>query len=94
METHRSPFDPYLYAFLVYLQKHTAVFSPTSAKSAARVAESIDVQPALVEALFTSAASRGLVRPVPAPRGRIRWSVSRKGEEFLSAYAPAGDDGG
>lgn len=89
MGDHRSPFDPFLFAFLEYLQHHTATFSPTSPRSVARTAEALDLQPALVEALFTSARGRGLVRPARAAGGRARWEISRKGREFLAGYPVA-----
>lgn len=86
MGDHRSPFDPYLFAFLDYLQHHASTFSPTSPRSVARAAEAMELQPALIEALFTSARGRGMVRPARAPGGRARWEVSRKGREFLAGY--------
>lgn len=91
MGNHRSPFDPYLYTFLEYVQHHAATFSPTSPRSLARAAEELEMQPALVEALFASAGGRGLLRPARAPGGRSRWEVSRKGREFMTAYARAGE---
>lgn len=94
MNARPSPFDPYLRAFLVYLRHHAAGFSPVSARSLARAADEIGVDPALVEALFASAHSRGFVRPARASRGKSRWDISRKGEQFISAYASPDDDHG
>lgn len=91
MGNHRSPFDPYLYTFLEYLQHHAATFSPTSPRSLERAAEALNVQPALVEALFASAGGRGMLRPARAPGGRSRWEVSRKGREFMTAYSLASE---
>jgi hypothetical protein len=94
VNTRPSPFDPYLRRFLDYLRHHSATFSPSSTKCLAHAAEEIDVDPALVEALFASASSRGLLRPARAPRGKSRWAVSRKGDQFLAAYASTDDEPG
>lgn len=89
VNTRPSPFDPYLRRFLDYVRHHSSTFSPSSARSLEQTAEAIGVDPAFVEALFASAHSRGLLRPARAARGRTRWTVSRKGEQFLAAYASA-----
>lgn len=94
MNTRPSPFDPYLCRFLEYMRHHSSTFSPTSPRSLGRAAEEIGVDSALIEALFISASSRGLLRPARAPRSKSRWGVSRKGDLFLSAYASPKSDAG
>lgn len=87
MGDHRSPFDPYLVAFLAYVQRHGSSFSPGSSRSLARAAETLDLPPAFIEALFASAGGRGLVRPGRGRHGRMQWELSRRGQEFLAAAA-------
>lgn len=83
-----SPFDPFLARFLAEVRAFDQGYSPQS--NSAAVADRLDVEPAFVEALTTSARRRTLIEPfyAPAHRNSLRWRVSRKGEQFLDALDP------
>lgn len=79
-----SPLDPFLSTLLAHLGTLPEGFSPTT--DLAAIGEACDVPPAFVEALLTSARTRGLVE-VFRPRGgkgRYRWRVSQLGFEWRS----------
>lgn len=76
-----SPLDDGLRRFLRHVRDDDARFSP--GRQSREAAETLNVPEAFVEALFTSARTRGLLKPVPLGRGRVRWAVSALGERFL-----------
>jgi hypothetical protein len=80
-----SPFDPFLARFLTAVRELGAGYSPQS--HGAKLAHRLDVDPAFVEALTTSARRRSLIEPfyAPANRNAVRWRVSARGERFLAA---------
>jgi hypothetical protein len=83
-----SPLDSIMGLFLEYVLSQSNGFAPgIQSKSAA---EAIDVSDALIDALFISARTRGLIAPDFNARGRTRWIVSNKGLRFLERHsAPA-----
>lgn len=76
-----SPLDEGLRRFLSLVRDLPSGFVPGQQSS--DVAASLDVPEAFVEALFTSARTRGLVKPNPLNRSRLRWTVSATGDRFL-----------
>lgn len=55
----------------------------------------LDIPEAFLEALFTSARTRGLLKPIPLARAKLRWTISATGERFLeSATRPAATSSG
>lgn len=83
MGSTRSPLDPLIHSFLRFVQEEESGFSPTARASVETVAGRLEVPPELIDALFTSARSRGFLRPVPHGRVRVRWQVSSAGRVFL-----------
>ena len=84
-----SPLDGFLRRFLVAATEEEDGFSPTL--DTVRVATELDCPPAFVEALFTSARTRGLVEPAwtRGPRGRNRWRLSARGEQWQRDHEDA-----
>ncbi len=80
-----SPLDEELRLFLRHVREIESGFSP--GRQSGDVAEILDIPEAFVEALFTSARTRGLLKPIPLGRGRLRWTVSATGERFLEGAA-------
>lgn len=80
-----SPLDDGLNLFLRHVRDIESGFNPGSQSDEA--AAILDIPEAFVEALFTSARARGLVKPIPSGRGRLRWTISAMGERFLEAAA-------
>lgn len=76
-----SPLDDGLRRFLLHVRNDDAGFSP--GRQSREAAVTLNVPEAFVEALFTSARTRGLLKPVPLGRGKIRWAVSALGERFI-----------
>lgn len=83
-----SPLDPFLRHFLIWVGERADGFNPTLGLKA--IAEEFDWQPAFAEVIFTSARSRGLVQPrqLRGTRGKINWSLSPRGLEWLNNHAP------
>lgn len=83
-----SPFDPFLARFLATVLEFESGYSPQSNSLA--MSDRLDVEPAFIEALTTSARRRSLIEPFysPAHRNTLRWRVSRRGEQFLAALDP------
>jgi hypothetical protein len=80
-----SPLDSIMLLFLNYLTAQSNGFAPgIQSKSAA---EQIDVSDALIDAVFISARTRGLIAPDFNARGRTRWIVSAKGLRFLELHS-------
>lgn len=82
-----SPLDEELRLFLRHVRQIQSGFSP--GRQSREVASKLDVPDAFVEALFTSARTRGLLKPIPGNRGRLRWTVSATGERFLEGASSA-----
>jgi hypothetical protein len=79
-----SPLDAMMYRFLGYVQSLPNGFM-TGAQFA-EAAAAIDLPDALIEALFTSASTRGLIGPDFNARGRTRWILSARGKAFLERH--------
>ena len=86
-----SPLDPFLGEFLRRVMDLTDGYAPLSHGRA--IAAALDWPPAFVEALFTSARTRGLLEPLRtrSTRGRSRWRVSARGRAWVKG---TGGDGG
>jgi hypothetical protein len=78
-----SPLDDGLRQFLRHVRDTKSGFSP--GRQSREAAAALDLPEAFVEALFTSARTRGLLKPDPLGRGKLRWTVSAMGERFLEA---------
>lgn len=86
--TRPSPLDPFLGPFLEEVARHPDGFSPIS--HGRRIAEERGWPLPFIEALFTSARTRGLIEPFrsPSSRGRPRWRVSAAGQAWLDTGPP------
>jgi hypothetical protein len=84
-----SVLDPFLVEFLGVLLTIPEGFSTVG--QAKSVASTLNVDPAFVEALFTSAQRRSLVEPFypPGRKGSFRWRLSKRGEQFMNAHIAA-----
>jgi hypothetical protein len=78
-----SPLDPFLAQFLAAVAKSDDGFQPGAEGRA--IASSLDVPPSFVDALFTSARTRGLLKPMYGRGGKVRWNVSVSGAELIRA---------
>jgi hypothetical protein len=95
-----SPLDGYLHTFLDYLDTLPAGFASSTTADVAAAAEACNVSEPFIEALYTSASTRGLIEPFQprGSRGRNRWRVSARGNHWRSttfsepAPAPASPD--
>jgi hypothetical protein len=76
-----SPLDPALRRLLEYVQTLDNGFTPGTQTT--EVARELDVPEAFVEALFVSARTRGLLKPIYPGRGRLRWTVSATGDRMV-----------
>ena len=78
-----SPLDRFLASFLVAVNDlpDGYLHGPASAKS---LASDLGLQREFVDALFTSARARGLLKPAYGRGSRIHWKVSDAGDEFLA----------
>lgn len=83
-----SPLDNGLLRFLRQVRGLESGFHP--GLQSREIAVILDIPEAFVDALFTSARTRGLLKPNPLGRGRLRWTVSATGERFLEAGTGAG----
>ncbi len=86
-----SSLDPFLGEFLRRVIDLTDGYAPLSHGRA--IAEALDWPPAFVDALFTSARTRGLLEPFRArgTRGRNRWRVSARGRAWIDSTDGTGD---
>ncbi|MEJ7900532.1 MAG: hypothetical protein WKF63_01730 [Thermomicrobiales bacterium] len=80
-----SPLDPFLVQFLAMVDASEAGFLPGPAS--ATLATRMGTQRAFVDALFTSARTRGLIKPLYGRGSKIRWAVSTLGEAFMRDQA-------
>ncbi len=85
-----SPLDEGLQLLLRHVRGLESGFSP--GRLSREAAETLDIPEAFVEALFTSARTRGLLKPIPFGRGSLRWTISATGERFLEGHTPAVSD--
>jgi len=76
-----SPLDPFLVRFLAVVDAGDTGFQPGPESD--ELAARLDVPRAFVDALFTSARTRGLLRPKYGRGNKIRWAVSPLGADFL-----------
>lgn len=76
-----SPLDRFLVEFLTMVSASDAGFQP--GPESATLATRMDTPQAFVDALFTSARTRGLLKPKYGRGNKIRWTVSPAGEAFL-----------
>jgi len=76
-----SPLDPFLAPFLHEIQVHDNEYQP--GLETTEIAASLDVPQAFVNALFTSAQTRGLLKPIYGRGSKIRWSVSPAGRSLI-----------
>ncbi|MBA3378023.1 MAG: hypothetical protein H0T93_04000 [Chloroflexia bacterium] len=76
-----SPLDPFLVQFLAIVDASEDGFQPGPAS--ANLASRMGTQRAFVDALFTSARTRGLIKPMYGRGSKIWWTVSPVGEAFL-----------
>lgn len=88
-----SPLDGYLHAFLDHLDTLPTGFAPASTTDVSAAADACDVSEPFVEALFTSARTRGLIEAfLPrGSRGRYRWRVSSRGKQWRSSSPQRSD---
>ncbi len=80
-----SPLDPFMVTFLAIVDASENGFQPGPETS--RLASRMDTQRAFVEALFTSARTRGLIRPMYGRGNKVRWAVSPLGEALMRNQA-------
>jgi len=82
-----SPLDGHILTFLDYLDTLPAGFAPATASDVTAASEACNVSAPFIEALFTSASTRGLVEPFQprGARGRYRWRVSSRGKHWRTA---------
>jgi hypothetical protein len=85
-----SPLDAMMYRFLGYVQSLPNGFM-TGAQFVEAAAE-IDLPDAMIEALFTSASTRGLIGPDFNARGRTRWILSARGKAFLKQHSATAEN--
>ena len=87
-----SPLDEVMTSFLGYVQSQSSGF--VTGVQSRDAAAAVDVPEPLVDAIFVSARTRGLIGPDFNARGRTRWIVSRKGLAFLERQtSPISDSG-
>lgn len=76
-----SPLDPYLVRFLAVIERSESGFQP--GPESASIASRMDLPRPFIDALFTSARTRGLIKPMYGRGNKIRWAISLIGEEFM-----------
>ncbi len=81
-----SPLDPFLARFLALVAASASGFQPGPESDLA--AQSLDVPRAFVDSLFTSARTRGLVKPLYGRGNKVRWTVSPVGETLVRDHVP------
>lgn len=82
-----SPLDPYLARFLQAVRESGDGVQPGAGSRA--IVESLDLPAAFVDVLFTSARTRGLLKPQYGRGNKIRWDVSRSGEALIHSVQDA-----
>lgn len=76
-----SPLDPFLVQFLAIIERSESGFQP--GPESIRMASRMDLPRPFIDALFTSARIRGLIKPMYGRGNKIRWAVSAVGQEFM-----------
>ena len=76
-----SPLDPFLAPFLHEIQVRDNGYQP--GLETAEISAALDVPQAFVNALFTSAQTRGLLKPIYGRGSKIRWEVSSSGQSLI-----------
>ncbi len=84
-----SPLDPFLVRFLSLLQTLEDGYQP--GPETGELAISLDLPRAFVDALFTSARARGLVKPMYGRGSKIRWVISNSGDSLVARLTPQHD---
>ncbi|MGB3327966.1 MAG: hypothetical protein WBA46_03370 [Thermomicrobiales bacterium] len=81
---HPSPLDDVMSRLLALLRQ-----SPTGGRitHTQEFATLLEVHREFVEALFTSAQRRGLIKPLSAVKGKITWSITPLGDRLLEYNA-------
>lgn len=81
LPAHRpSPLDDVMSRLLALLRHN-----PTGSRvnHAAEIATHLEVPREFVDALFTSAQRRGLIKPLSAVKGKITWAITPLGDRLL-----------
>ena len=84
LEVPASPLDPFLVRFLAAVQESGEGYQPGS--ETGQIARALDFQKAFVDALFTSARTRGLLKPQYGRGNKVRWTVSPAGADLLQRH--------
>ncbi len=88
-----SPLDPFLARFLHEVGASSDGFQPGAESKV--MADRLDVPLAFIDALFTSARMRGLLKPAYGRGSRIRWQLSPAGVDLARTHqAGSGRDSG
>ena len=88
-----SPLDPFLARFLHEVGASSDGFQPGAESKL--MAERLGVPLAFIDALFTSARMRGLLKPAYGRGSKIRWQLSPAGSDLASTHqAEPGRDSG
>jgi hypothetical protein len=77
-----SPLDSYLARFLHEVGTRDGGYQP--GLESMEVADALDVPRAFVNALFTSAQTRGLLKPIYGRGATVRWAVSPTGHDLVN----------
>ncbi len=80
-----SPLDPFLVQFLAMVDASETGFQPGPESDV--LASRLDIPRAFVDALFTSARTRGLIKPMYGRGNKIRWAVSPIGEAIVQGHS-------
>lgn len=76
-----SPLDPFLERFLREIKIRDNGFQP--GLESTEVADAMTVPRAFVNALFTSAQTRGLLKPIYGRGSTVRWELSPTGQDLI-----------
>ena len=79
--TQSSPLDPFLAQFLSIIEANDRRFVP--GPESKDIAAQMDVPRAFIDALFTSARTRGLLKPAYGRGNKVHWKISTSGSEFV-----------
>lgn len=76
-----SPLDPFLVRFLAAVETRDQGFYP--GVESAELATDLDLPRAFIDGLYTSARTRGLLKPRYGRGSRVRWGVSPSGRNLM-----------
>ena len=79
-----SPLDPFLARFLHEVGASSEGFQPGAESKV--MAQRLEVPLAFIDALFTSARMRGLLKPAYGRGSKVRWQLSPAGEDLASTF--------